>query len=106
MPALAVVALAGCTEAVQPATFYSAPQIGRVNVPPGWAYRNGGYYAPVAPPVVVPVPAPDDARPPARRSFIPSAQAAPMPVNDAPPPLRPVAPDPPGPRFLCLPSRC
>jgi hypothetical protein len=95
VPAFAAMTLAGCTASVAPAT-YSAPQT--APVPPGWAYRNGGYYAP--PPVVAPVPAPDDARPPARRSFIPPAQAETRQPVD-PPPLRlPVAGDAPGPRFL------
>jgi hypothetical protein len=97
MPALAVVALAGCTASVQPDTLYSVPKT--APVPPGWAYRNGGYYAPVAPPVVVPVPAPDDARPAARHSFIPPAQAEIRQLPVDPSPLRlPVAVDPP--RFL------
>jgi hypothetical protein len=92
--------LTGCTASAPSDTLYGAPQTASVNVPPGWAYRNGGYYPPVTPPVVVPVPAPDDVRPPAWRSFIPPAQAETRQSVD-PPPLRlPVASDPPGPRFL------
>lgn len=97
----AALALAGCADSVPPYTpIYTATARAALGVgPDGWAYRNGGTYAPPIgysrpAPVVPPV-----STPPPSYSVIPRAQA-PVPVSD-PPPLRAVAPDPPsGLRFL------
>lgn len=84
--------LAGCTASVPVQQPYTAT----VNVPYGWPYWNGGYYAPPAPPPVYYAPRPLPPRSPPQNSpfsmIVPSAEAQTVPAQ--PPPLRSIDPEP------------